>query len=60
MVLPLQRHDVIKKLAKKMIDNRNNYKKILKEIEVESKELLGMSSSALYQIALHFNQNKSF
>lgn len=53
----LDRQLTIRKLSKRMIDNRNNYKKILKEIETEAKSLLDMPGSVLYQIALQLNAN---
>ncbi len=46
---------VIRELAEKMIDNRNNYLKTLKGIEAEAKLKLNMSSSVLYEIATHLN-----
>jgi hypothetical protein len=57
MAKSLDRQHSIRKLAKRMIDNRNNYKKILKEIETEAKTLLDMPGTVLYQIALHLNAN---
>jgi len=57
MTKSLDRQHAIRNLAKKMIENRNNYKKILKEIEAEAKSLLNMSGATLYQIALQLNAN---
>lgn len=57
MAKPLNRQYTIRKLAKRMIDTRNNYKKILKEIETEAKNQLNMSGATLYQIAAHLNTN---
>lgn len=57
MAKSLDRQYTIRKLAKRMIENRNNYKRILKEIETEAKILLDMPGSVLYQIALQLNAN---
>ena len=53
----LDRQYIIRKLAKRMIDNHNNYKAALKEIETEAKNLLNMPSIGLYQIAIYLNAN---
>ncbi len=54
----LDRQYIIRKLAKRMIDNRNNYKKTLKEIETEAISLLDIPGTVLYQIALQFDANQ--